>query len=60
MSYTFATLEVSKQTFDEIASLLRGVEGYGRCFIPQSEGDEIIDMHGIGLRATKPREDVER
>jgi hypothetical protein len=48
MSHTFATLEVSASTYDEVERLLREA-GYGHAFI-----DGAIDMHGIGLIRAAP------
>lgn len=50
MTYTFAELEVSESTFDEIAQKLKDA-GYDHAFI-----DNAIDMHGIGLVKEKPPE----
>jgi hypothetical protein len=43
MTHTFATLEVSKATFDEIEGKLREA-GYDHAFV-----EEFIDMNGIAL-----------
>jgi hypothetical protein len=43
-THTYATLEVSKTVYDEIAALLRAA-GYDHVFMD----DGAIDMHGIGL-----------
>jgi hypothetical protein len=43
MTYTFATLEVSADTYGEISAKLRAA-GYDHAFV-----DCAIDMHGIGL-----------
>jgi len=48
-TYTFATLEVSRETYDEIEAKLREA-GYDHAFV-----DGAIDMHGIGL-VRKPKE----
>ena len=48
MPRTFATLEVSQRTYDEIARLLRAA-GYGHAFVVGSGEPPTIDMHGIGL-----------
>lgn len=48
-TYTFAKLEVSRGTYDEIAGKLRAA-GYDHAFV-----DGAIDMHGIGLvRSPEP------
>lgn len=50
MTHTYATMDVSAKTFDEIAGLLKaagydhGMHDFGR----------IIDMHGIGLTRLEP------
>ncbi len=50
MTYTFAALEVSQATFDEIAGKLRAT-GYDHVFV-----DDLIDMHGIALaRGPEPQ-----
>ena len=43
MTYTFATMDVSKKTYDEIAGKLREA-GYDHAFV-----DGALDMHGIAL-----------
>lgn len=59
VTHTYAVLEVSKATFDEIASKLREA-GYSHAFHSESHGadreqkDVIIDMHGIGLKQEEP------
>jgi hypothetical protein len=45
VSYTIATLTVSKAAYDEIAILLRAA-GYDHVFMT----DDTIDMTGIGLQ----------
>ena len=47
-THTYALLEVSPQAFDEIATLLREA-GYDHVFVSHSDGDTVIDMHGIAL-----------
>lgn len=50
-THTFATLEVSKATYDEIAAKLKAA-GYDHAFVKATGKDgEVIDMHGIGLVA---------
>lgn len=51
MTRTYAVLEVSRATFDEIADKLREA-GYGHAF---DDGGRTIDMHGIGLQAAPNR-----
>lgn len=46
-THTFAELEVSPRTYDEIAVKLR-VAGYDHAFVADSTNGGI-DMHGIGL-----------
>lgn len=46
MTYTYAILEVSEATFEEIAKKLKEAE-YDDSF---QEGGKIIDMHGIALQ----------
>jgi hypothetical protein len=61
VSYTYAVLEVTQTTYDEIAKKLRDA-GYGHAFETVREATvggtlapaEIIDMHGIALRASNP------
>lgn len=46
-THTFALLEVSQSTYDEIAAKLKDA-GYEHVFI--DEGEYIaLDMHGIGI-----------
>ena len=53
MTYTYALLEVSKATYDEIAEKLKAA-GYGHAFHQSADGDRTaIDMHGLAL-ASKP------
>jgi hypothetical protein len=44
MTYTYAILDVSRATYEEVALLLRAA-GYDHCF-----DRDVIDMHGIALR----------
>lgn len=49
MTHTYAELEVSRATYDEIAAKLREA-GYDHAFMPERGRHEpTIDMHGIGL-----------
>jgi len=51
MTHTYAELEVSRATYDEIAQKLRAA-GYQHVFInagPPDAATPTIDMHGIGL-----------
>lgn len=49
-TYTYAVLEISQAAYDEIAQKLRAAQ-YDHAF-HHDEG-EVIDMHGIALRAMK-------
>jgi hypothetical protein len=52
MTYTFATLEVSRLAYDEVrAKLLEA--GYEHAITSDSSEEELIDMHGIALVSTK-------
>jgi hypothetical protein len=59
-TYTFAILEVSKETYEEISSKLK-TTGYEHAFHQLAEG-EVIDMHGVAIRAeggpALPKDDV--
>lgn len=52
-THTFAVLEVSKETYEEIATKLRDA-GYGHAFqgLVEENGRiyEDVDMHGIAIR----------
>jgi hypothetical protein len=52
MTYTYAVLEVSADTFREIADKLRAA-GYGHAF-----DRDVIAMHGIALRAEPALEPI--
>ena len=64
MSYTYAILEVSQSTYDEIAGKLRNA-GQDQAFHQDdcSLNGIVIDMHGIALsmadEPTPPTEDDE-
>lgn len=49
MSHTYAVLEVSKATFDEVRQKLKEA-GYEHAFHEDLFHDEVIDMHGIALQ----------
>src|SRR3546814_19413342 len=55
MTYSFATLDISRRAYDEIARKLRAA-GYEHAFLK----DGLIDMQGIGLQPSsqegEPRE----
>ncbi|WP_175777473.1 hypothetical protein [Burkholderia anthina] len=55
MTHTVATLDVSAMTFQEIAGKLRAA-GYGHLFMM----DGTIDLTGIGIASTLPREAPQR
>lgn len=46
-THTYALLEVSPETYQEIADKLKEA-GYDHAFI-EDDGKIVIDMHGIGL-----------
>lgn len=48
MTHTYAELDVSAETYTEIARKLRDA-GYDHAFIDEGERSKVIDMHGIGL-----------
>jgi hypothetical protein len=50
MTYTYAILEVSKSTYEEIKKLLVDA-GYEHTF-HNDDGRTVIDMHGIALATT--------
>ncbi len=47
-TYTFAILEVSKATFEEVQAKLK--DSYGHTF-QEINGKLVIDMHGIALQS---------
>lgn len=51
MTYTYAILEVSKETYREIKKLLEDA-GYQDQF-HEDDGEVVIDMHGIALKERK-------
>jgi len=51
MAHTYAILEVSYPTYQEIYALLRSAD-YGHAIRAASDG-EVIDMDGIALRLKK-------
>lgn len=48
MTYTYAILEVSKATFDELVDAK-----YDHAFNDDDDGALVIDMHGIALKEKK-------
>jgi hypothetical protein len=51
VTHTYATLQVSRSTFDEIAAKLSDA-GYEPAFDVDASNEPVIDMHGIGLVAS--------
>lgn len=49
MTHTYAILDVSKECYAEVRRLLEAA-GYEHAFQERPDG-EVIDMHGIALRA---------
>ena len=49
-THTYAILDVSQATYDEIADKLRDA-GYREAFIEQRDGRVAINMHGIAIAA---------
>ena len=49
MTYTYALLDISAATYEEIKRLLQEAE-YDHAFHDDGDGHEVIDMHGIALR----------
>ncbi len=47
MTHTFALMEVSQSTYDEIAAKLKSVD-YDHAFVDVG-GAIAFDMHGVGL-----------
>lgn len=56
MTYTYAILEVSIETYNEIKEKLEKVE-YNHVFHKQIDGRIVIDMNGIALANYKKVED---
>lgn len=57
MSHTYAVLDVSEETFDEIADLFTKAN-YDHAFVYDdntSSPTPIVDMHGVALRRGSPR-----
>ena len=50
MSHTYAILEVSPETFEEISKKLKDA-GYDHAF-----HGNLVDMHGIAIKAQEVRE----
>ena len=48
MTYTYAILDVSQRTYDEIRAKLNAA-GWQQA-IHEYDADEVLDMHGIALR----------
>lgn len=49
-THTYAVLDVSPEAYAEIRRRLEEA-GYAHAFDDRNEGGEVIDMHGIALRA---------
>lgn len=49
MSYTYAILDVSADTFREIQQKLEAA-GYLHAFKQDADGTLIIDLHGVAIR----------
>jgi hypothetical protein len=56
MSYTYAILEVSEVTYEEVTRKLREA-GYGQAFHAEDEYVTVIDMHGLALALAKAKSD---
>lgn len=54
-THTFATLEVSQRTFDEVKRRIRKATGTREHLVKTANKGVVIDMHGITL-CTKPRQ----
>lgn len=52
-THTFATMQVTALTFEEIKSRLLAA-GYDHAIHDNPDGGTIIDMHGIGLEVENP------
>jgi hypothetical protein len=51
MTFTYATMEVSKATYEEIKTKL--IEADYDHAIVRDDGSEVLDMHGIALKEEK-------
>jgi hypothetical protein len=47
-TYTYALVPVSQSVYDEIKSVLKAAN-YDHCFITNSNGQNIINMHELAL-----------
>lgn len=56
MSYTYAILEISSDSFNEIKNALK--TDYGDQFHKNDEFGEVIDMHGIALATTSSKHEA--
>jgi hypothetical protein len=52
MTHTYAVLEISRKAYDEIHAKLEDA-GYQHAFIHEDEGRDVIDMHGIAVKAAR-------
>lgn len=50
MTYTYAILDVSPEFYREVRELLKAA-GYEHAFNDAGHDGEVIDMHGIAIRA---------
>lgn len=57
-TYTFVTLAISKEAYEEIKQKLLAA-GYNHSFVYDFNDKESIDMHGIGLVEEKEEEEYE-
>jgi len=51
MTYTYVILELSQTAYEEIRTKLEAA-GYQQAF-HKSDGQDVIDMHGIAVAATE-------
>ena len=58
-THTFAILEVSKRTFDDISGRLIAA-GYEHCFKTTGAGVKIVDMNEIALAVDGQKSPVSR
>ena len=57
MTHTYAILDVSAVTFQEIASKLEAA-GYHHAFKAEPDGSLVIDLHGVAIRDVEEEADV--
>ncbi len=56
MTRTYAILEISRKAYNEIKALLKAAD-YGHAF---AFNGDVIDMHGIALKAKARRKKVRK